>query len=209
MTTYSSQASRQPNALEYRRTSFPIDPLFVTRWSPRAYSEQPIDQQTLFTILEAARWAPSAGNLQPWRFVIARTPEDRARFCSFINDRNVLWCKRAPVLVVLCSCTFQDGKPIRSHAFDAGTAWGFLALQAAQLGVFAHAMAGFDPAKARQVLALPAEYEPQVVISLGYYGDPAQLPEDLQAREKPSQRRSLCETVFEGTFGRPVAELSS
>jgi nitroreductase len=193
---------------EHRKAQFEIEPMFLNRWSPRAYSEQPIDDETLFRIFEAARWAPSAFNLQPWRFIIARTEEDRNKFLSFIMEGNVAWCRKAPVLAVLVSHTAHpNGGTNRAHAFDAGAAWGYLALQATQLGIYAHAMGGFDRDKAREVLQLPADYEPHIVISLGYYGDPQDLPEALQAREVPSTRRPLQETVFEGQFGKQIASL--
>ncbi|CAM3781612.1 nitroreductase family protein [Alicyclobacillus pomorum] len=193
---------------EHRTPTYEIEPIFLNRWSPRAYSEQPIDDETLFRIFEAARWAPSSYNLQPWRFIVAKSEEDRSKFLSFIFEGNVTWCKKAPVLAVLVSHTVNsNGEPNHKHAFDAGAAWGYLALQATQLGIYTHAMGGFDREKAREVLQLPAEYEPQIVISLGYYGDPQDLPEALRAREVPSTRRPLSEIVFEGQFGGKMKSL--
>ena len=178
-----------------------IHSLFVERWSPRSFSEQPVSTEVLRSVFEAARWAPSGGNAQPWRFVVATTPEEKERFCSFINPGNLRWCVTAPVLVLLLSKTTNgQGKPHRSHAFDAGAAWSHLALQATHAGLVTHAMGGFDAGKAREVLSIPPEYEPQVVIALGYQGEKDRLPEDLQTRETPSDRLPLKDLVIRGRF---------
>ncbi|WP_040949242.1 nitroreductase family protein [Gorillibacterium massiliense] len=192
------QASANPRQAEY-----PIDPIYLERWSPRSYQgDKPVTDADLFGVLEAARWAPSANNGQPWRFIVARTPEDRAVFHGFINPSNLVWCQHAPVLLLLLSkTTFEaNGHPNRKHAFDAGTAWGYLALEAARKGLSSHAMGGFDAEKAREALGISDDYEPQVVISLGYRGAIEQLPEGLQLREVPSPRKPLAETVIEGHF---------
>lgn len=186
-----------------RQADYPINPLFIERWSPRSYLDKAISDETLYTILEAARWAPSASNEQPWRFIVARTQEEKERFYPFIAEGNLLWCKKAPVLMMLLShkVTSRETEN-RSHSFDAGTAWGYLALEAARQGLSAHAMAGFDPEKARAALHVPDEYDLQVVISLGYRGDRSALSEPLQARETPSLRRPLSASIFTGIFGK-------
>ncbi|MCL6625625.1 nitroreductase family protein [Alicyclobacillus shizuokensis] len=193
----------------HRHPNHDAPAVFVNRWSPRAFASRPVDEETLFAVLEAARFAPSANNLQPWRFVLARTDVDRDLFCQFINEGNVTWCQKAPVLLLLASeATMEDGRANRMHAFDAGAAWVSLALAAEMKGLAAHAMGGFDRAKARELLALPDGFEPQVVIALGYQGDAADLPPALQEREQPNGRRPLAETVFEGRFGREVDGLA-
>lgn len=190
-----------PQVKENRDAGYSIDPLFLNRWSPRSYKPDTIAEDVLFGLFEAARWAPSANNEQPWRFLLARTQEDRERFYPFIAEGNRVWCEEAPVLVLLVSKTINSrGDHSRAHAFDAGAAWGYLALEAARQGLVTHAMGGFDREKAREVLGIPEDYEPQVMIAVGYQGEKEALPEALQEREKPSARRALSETVFEGVF---------
>jgi nitroreductase len=190
----------------HRHPEHEIHPVFLNRWSPRSFSQKTVPDEELFALFEAARWAPSGNNQQPWRYIIARTAEDRAKFHSFINPGNRVWCEKAPVLaVVLSKNTNHEGRPIRSHAFDAGASWAFLSLEATRRGLITHAMGGFDRNKAREILRVPEEeYELHVVIAIGYRGDIDALPPDLRQREKPSGRRPLNETVFEGEFGQPV-----
>jgi nitroreductase len=190
-----------PQVKEHREADHEIDSVFLNRWSPRSYKSDPVPDEVLFSLFEAARWAPSGSNEQPWRFILARTQEDKERFYPFIAEGNRIWCEKAPVLVLIVSKTISSrGTHLRSHAFDAGTAWGYLALEATRQGLITHAMGGFDPEKAREVLGIPAEFEPQAVIAIGYQGEKEALPENLQEREKPSARRDLSETVFEGIF---------
>ncbi|WP_062108217.1 nitroreductase family protein [Bacillus niameyensis] len=188
------------NMKDYRTAKYNIEPIFINRWSPRAFREDEIPEKTLLGVLEAASWAPSAANIQPWRFVIARTEKDRNRFYSFINDGNLTWCKKAPALILVMSKTTTERGPSISHAFDAGSAWGFLSLEAAHKGLITHAMGGFDRNKAKEVLGIPEEYQLHAVVAIGYQGDKKGLSEVHQEREKPSGRRSLDETVFEGKF---------
>ncbi|GMA50805.1 nitroreductase [Alicyclobacillus contaminans] len=204
--TVSANTHPQQLVLTNRKAEYEIDPVFLQRWSPRAYSSRPVSDETLLQVLEAARWAPSAVNWQPWRFVVAKTEEDRAKFLSFLFEGNAVWCKQAPVLILLASESLRpDGEGENTaHAFDAGTAWGFLSIQAARLGLYTHAMGGFDKEQAKRVLNLPESVVPHVVISLGYYGDPAELPEPLKAREQPSTRRRLETFVFEGQYGQAL-----
>jgi nitroreductase len=190
---------------DIRQPDYEINPQFLTRWSPRAFSEQEVPEDVLMGIMEAARWAPSGGNLQPWRFIIARTPEDRAKFHSFILPVNREWCEKAPVLAAVVSHTrTAAGNPNRSHAFDTGAAWGYLALEAANQGLITHAMGGFDHNQARIVLEVPEDYEINAVIAIGYRGNKEELPVKFQEREVPSTRRPLTETLFEGGFGNSL-----
>ncbi|MFE9275314.1 nitroreductase family protein [Paenibacillus glucanolyticus] len=174
---------------------------YANRWSSRAFDSRPVADEVLYTVLEAARWVPSSGNGQPWRFIVARTEEERRRFASFIRPANREWSDHAPVLILLISYTLNDnGTPSGSHAFDEGTAWGTIASQAALLGLNTHAIGGYDRELAREALHIPAEYELLAVIKLGYPGDKSALPEALQEREVPTGRRSLNELVFEAVF---------
>jgi nitroreductase len=179
-----------------------ILPLFTARWSARALSGAVVTDAELARVLEAARWAPSGANTQPWRFVYAQagTPEF-ARFLELLVPGNRLWSERAGALVAIVSqSTLPDGRAHPSHAFDAGAAWMSLSLQAAAMGLVAHAMGGFDRAAAPGVLGLPAGYVPHVLVALGHPGDPAALPESLRGRERPSDRKPLSDIAFRGLF---------
>ncbi|KAA0547347.1 nitroreductase family protein [Bacillus sp. BGMRC 2118] len=178
-----------------RKSEHNIDSVFINRWSPRSFLEKEVPTEVVMRLFEAARWAPSANNLQPWRFIFAQSNEDRERFHSFILDGNRIWCEKAPVLAVLIS-----DKESGAHAFDAGTAWGYLALQATKEGLITHAMGGINKEKAREVLNIPDQYDVQIAIAIGYQGEKEALPEHLQEREQPSNRRPLEETVFEGKY---------
>jgi nitroreductase len=182
----------------YRKSEYPIIPIFLNRWSPRAYSDRKVSEQDLLTVLEAAHWAPSSNNDQPWRFFVAKTDENLELFHSFINEFN-RWSFKAPVLILIGSDKLRaNGDPNGPHAFDSGTAWGFLALQAKVLGLITHAMGGFDRTKARTVLNVPDHIELHAVITLGYQGDKNELPERAREREVPNTRRPLNEVIYEG-----------
>lgn len=186
----------------HRQADYEIDPIFLNRWSPRAFSPEPIDDATLGSVFEAARWAPSCFNEQPWRFIIAKTEEDRARFVDFLVPANQLWAGAAPVLIaVVAKKTFShNGTPNRTYQFDAGTAWGHLAIGAAEKGLITHGMAGFDVEKAHEVLELTDDYDVIAMVALGKRGDASMLPEKLREREIPSNRKPQTETVMEGKF---------
>lgn len=188
-----------------RASTLPVDPLFLRRWSSRAMSGAPVDETALLTLLEAARWAPSGGNGQPWRFVHARrgTPAFDA-FLAALVPGNREWAHAAGALVLLAARTVRDdGKPAASAAFDAGAAWMALSLQGTLSGLVVHAMGGFDPAAARAAAALPDGVAPQVMIAVGHHGPAEALPERLQARETPSDRLPLAQIAFEGRWGGP------
>ncbi len=190
-----------------RRAEYPIDPMFLERWSPRALTSEPISQDELFSMLEAARWAASSYNSQPWRFVYARrdTPHWEG-FLSLLVPFNQSWAKNAAALVFLVSNSTMRSPgtgqevPSLTHSFDAGTASGYFALQASRMGWFAHGMAGFDRERAFAELGIPKGYKVEVVYAVGRLGDRASLPEELQARESPNDRLPLAKLVFEGRF---------
>lgn len=192
---------------QIRQPAHPIHPLFTDRWSPRAYSGEAISTPELLTLLEAARWAPSAYNAQPWRFVYARrdSPAWQAIFDSLI-EFNQGWAQRAAALVVVVSAkdaTFPgaaDAAPNPWHAFDAGAAWASLAFQATLSGWSAHGMAGFDADALRAAVDLPQTYAIQTVVAIGRRGDKSVLPEALQAREVPNDRYPLALLAAEGRF---------
>src|SRR5471032_412971 len=188
-----------------RSADHPIDPQFVNRWSPRAFSPETLDNATLLTFLEAARWAPSSYNSQPWRFVYARrdTPHWE-QFLGFLNEFNRSWASQAAaIVIVLSKSTFTPPGgaaevPAPTHSFDTGAAWAHLALQASLSGWHAHGLAGIEREKIRQGLAVPDGYSIEAGIAIGRAGDKASLPEALQAREVQSQRKPLDSIAAEG-----------
>ncbi|WP_274361775.1 nitroreductase family protein [Paenibacillus thermotolerans] len=186
-----------------RKPTYEIDRVFIDRWSPRSFSDKTIPEEVLLSLFEAARWAPSGNNHQPWRFVIANTKESLERFHSFINPSNLVWCEKAPALtLVISKTTNHEDKPLRTHAFDTGAAWGYLALEAVNKGLVTHPMGGFDREKARSVLNIPPEYQLHIVVAIGYQGGIDDLPENLRDREQPNGRRELKESLYFGEFGR-------
>lgn len=182
------------NTTELRQPSHPIEPLFVQRWSSRAFSREPMPMHDVLRVLEAARWAPSAYNAQPWRFSASvRGDAHWERTLSVLVPANRSWASDAGALVGV----FSD-RSATSHHFDAGAAWAHLALQATSMGYAAHAMAGFDADAARELLAVPEGFDIEIFVALGRRVSPEGLPEALREREVPSQRRVL--VVGEGRF---------
>lgn len=186
---------------QVRQAEYEIDSVYLKRWSPRSFLKKEVPEDVLLSLFEAARWAPSAFNFQPWRFIIARTKEDRETFMSFIGEFNQIWCKNVPVFALIISKMTSERGAVRSHAFDAGAAWGYLSLEATRKGLITHPMTGINFEKARQVLNIPEEYAIQALIAIGYQGEKEVLPENLQERETPSSRRPVKESLFEGRFG--------
>ena len=190
-----------------RTADHPIEPLFLERWSPRAFTGEAISQEDLLTMLEAGRWAPSSYNSQPWRFVYARrdTPQ-WAPMLGLLVEFNQSWAKDAAALVVVASNSMMlpPGKdapvPSHSHSLDAGAAWGYVALQAQKMGWRTHGMVGFDLERAFAELGFTQGYRVEQIFAVGKQADKAKLPEFLQAREEPSPRKPLSETAFEGRF---------
>ncbi len=203
--------SIEPTVANGRKADYPIDPIFLERWSPRSFTGEEIPEQELFTILEAARWAPSSYNSQPGRFLYARknTPS-WDKFFGLFNEYNQAWVKNASALIVVASNSVMllpgADKPVpsHSHSFDAGSAWGYLALQAVRMGWYAHAMVGFDMNRAFTELNVPAGYRVEAAIAIGRRGDKSMLPEATRARETPNDRKPLSELAFEGGFSNPV-----
>lgn len=180
-----------------------VDSQFVDRWSPRAFVDTPLSGEQLAALFEAARWAPSCNNEQPWLFVYAVTSADRARFATALVPANQVWACHAPLLLyVLCRRHFRhNGRDNRHAPFDAGAAWMSLALQARKLGLHAHAMAGFSRQQAFNLLGVsPEEYDIMAAVAVGRRDDPAVLPEAVAAREVPSVRKPLAEVAREGWF---------
>ena len=189
-------------------TSTAIHDLIAHRWSPRAFDSKPVEPEKLRSLFEAARWAPSSYNAQPWYFIVGTkdNPENYNRVLESLMEFNQGWAKNAPVLALsVAKLKFDDGKPNR-HAFhDVGQAAANLSLQAEALGLSVHQMAGIDPEKARKLFDIPADYEAVAGIAIGYAGEPGSLPEGLRERElAPRQRKPLDSFVFTGQWGKSL-----
>lgn len=182
-----------------RIPTHPIAPQFLTRSSPRAFVPEALGREQLESIAEAARWAPSASNVQPWHFAYAlRGDAHWEAFSRIPNAFNRRWCLNAGALVVVLSD--PQASPAK-HAFDTGCAWGFMALQAQAMGLATHAMAGIETDVAREVLQLPAHWVVEALVAIGRRGDPASLPADLAEREVPSPRKPLADILTAGPLG--------
>jgi len=189
--------------MRQRQPQYPIDYDILQRWSPRAMSGASMDHDTLMSLFEAARWAPSSFNNQPWRFIYAhRETAAWDTLFSLLVDFNQQWAQHAAVLVVMISCdTFsKTGKPSRTSSFDTGAAWENLALQATKMNIVAHAMEGFSYKKARTQLAIPEGYTIEAMLALGYPADASILPSQLQEREELSGRKPVTEFVCHGNW---------
>jgi len=189
---------------------YPLHPLISVRRSPRAFSEQPVEPEKLRSILEAARWAPSANNIQPWRFIVAAKDrrEDRERMMSLLVDGNKTWAAKAPVLILsVAQVTDPASRKVNRFAFhDVGLATENLVLQATSVGLATHMMGGFHADRAKAAFNIPAEYEPVAVIAVGYEGGAEFLPKPLLERElAPRVRKPLPEFVFDNTWDVPSA----
>lgn len=188
---------------------FPIHDLFARRWSPRAFDERLVETPVIQALFEAARWAPSSNNEQPWRFIMATKDHETEwnRLFECLAEGNKIWAVRAPVLIVsVASMKFEDdGKPNRHAWHDTGLATENFVLQATASGLVTHQMAGFDVEKARINLRIPMDYEPVAMIAVGYPGDAAILPERLRERElRPRSRRPIEEWTFRGQWGTRI-----
>ena len=186
-----------------RKTEYKINPLILSRWSPRALSGEEVSDKDLMSLFEAARWAPSSYNNQPWRFIYAkRDTEHWDKLFNLMVDFNKQWTKNAAALVVVVSHkNFEhNGKPSRTHGFDTGAAWENLALEATSRGLVTHGMEGFDYEKARRVLKIPKDYDILAMIAIGKKGKLENLPEEMQKMEVPSDRIPLKEIIMLGNF---------
>ena len=191
-----------------RTSEHDVDPMFLERWSPRAFTGEAMPYNVLMSLFEAAHWAPSAFNGQPWRFVYAhRDTPAWAPLFDVLIPYNQLWVKNASVLIYIVSDRFRrppgggDPVPSPSHTFDAGAAWAYLALQASRMGWAAHGMVGFDMAKSYEALGVPeADYRVEAAIAVGRRADPSVLDEAFRARETPSPRNPVESFAFEGAF---------
>jgi nitroreductase len=187
----------------HRKPDHPIESIFVKRWSPRAMSGEPLTEQEILTLFEAARWAPSTYNEQEWRFLYARrdTPQ-WPLFFDLLAEPNQAWCRKAALLCVIAAHKVfsSNGKPNPVHVFDSGLAFENLALQGTAMGLVVHGMQGFDFQKARTTLSIPDDYAISAMFAAGKPGDANELPPALREREKPSPRKPVREIICEGQF---------
>lgn len=186
----------------HRKAAHQVLDLILNRWSPRALSGESITDEQLASLFEAARWAPSSYNNQPWRFIYAKrdTPAWHV-FFNLLDDANKKWAVNAAVLMVIISAhKTKEGYTIRTHSFCTGAAWENLALQAFSMGLVARGMEGFDYDKAKKNLSIPDGYTVEAMCAVGNPGKVSDLPKDLQEREKPSERNPIESFIFEGTF---------
>jgi nitroreductase len=187
---------------------YPLHEIVARRWSPRAFAPHPIRRKALASLLEAARWAPSCHNDQPWSFFVATRdePEVWDRLASCLSGGNS-WARGAQVLMLtVARLRFaQNDRPNRHARHDVGLATATLVLQAEAMGLRAHQMAGFDVDRARELLRIPEGHEPMVMIAIGHPADPTTLSAEAAERERaPRTRKDLTSFVFAGTWGDPL-----
>ena len=186
-----------------RKPEHEISPIFLNRWSPRAMTGEEISDEELMSLFEAARWAPSSYNNQPWRFVYAkRSTKHWDKLFNLMVEFNQSWTKNAAVLVAVISRkNFEhNNSPSVTHSFDTGAAWENIALQAASMGLVTHGMQGFDYEKAKKELEIPEDYSVEAMVAIGKRGRKEDLPKELQEREMPSGRKPLKDIMMEGKF---------
>lgn len=207
-----ADTASDPTFIKAARTDHPILDWLRLRWSPRAFADRAVPKEHLRSCLEAARWAASSRNGQPWFFLIATQdqPLAFARLVGCLNEANATWAARAPVLGILVARLIgDDGRPNRHAFFDVGLAMQNLVIQATALGLFVHQMAGFSVESAREAFAIPADHEPVVAFALGYLGDPNQLSAEHRRLElMPRERRPLTSFVFTERWGETSSLLA-
>ena len=182
-----------------RNPDYPIHPLILNRWSPRAMTGEPLSDEELMPLFEAARWAPSSYNGQPWRILYVRRETPYwDRLFDLLIDFNKEWCSKAAVLGLFFSrTTFErNNKPSITHAFDAGAAWENMCLEGTSRGLVVHGMEGFDYAKAH--LLIPSDHEVHAMFAVGKRGEKSSLSPALQEKETPGPRRKIAEFAREG-----------
>ena len=189
------------------QTQYPIHEILRNRWSPRAFADRAVSPETLRSLFEAARWAPSSFNEQPWSFLVAtrENPEDFNRLLSCLVDGNIAWAKYAPVLMLsVAKLKFEHNQKPNRHAFhDVGRAGENLVIQASALELMVHQMAGIHVDKARESCGIPEGYDPVAGFAIGYPGEPQTLPEGLRERELAPRSRKPAESfVFGGRWGQ-------
>jgi len=197
--------STQSEQTKMARTDYPVHELIKNRWSPRAFSDQPVDRELLRQLFDAARWAPSSFNEQPWRFVVAtrNEPEEFEQLSLILKEGNRTWAAKAPVLGVTIYKTYfeRNEKPNRVALHDLGQAIAYLTFEATRHDLYVHQMAGIQLEAAREQIQIPEGFEPATMFAIGYLGDPDRLPEKFQKSEKSERsRKKIDEIAFRGTW---------
>jgi len=190
---------------EAKTNSNEIHHLLQRRWSPRAFEDRPVEQEKLRNILEAARWSPSASNIQPWVFFIGmKGDETYTKIFNTMVEFNQLWTKLAPVLILNCGkITNSEGIPNGTWQYDTGQSVAHLTFQAMEEGLHVHQMSGFDALKAAELFALPEDVRAISITAVGYIGDPALLHPRMQKSELAERERKEMDTfAFSDEFGR-------
>jgi nitroreductase len=194
-------------------TDVPIHELIRARWSPRAFADKSVAPDVLRSVFEAARWAPSSNNEQPWAYLVAtkEDPDNFAKMLGTLVEFNQNWAKHAPVLALSVAHlkSSRDGKPNHVAQHDVGSASAQLTFEANSRGLFVHQMAGFDGNKARQVFGIPEDWQPVAAMAIGYPGEPGSLPQPLRDRELgPRTRKPLSELAMTGKWGQTAPFLA-
>lgn len=184
---------------------YPLHPLLRRRWSPRAFSDKPVEKDKLRSIFEAARWSPSAGNEQPWKFLVGIKPDETwNKIFDSLNEGNKAWNKNVPVLVISIGRNVyaRDNSPYMHFQYDTGQSVAHLSFEVMNQGLFVHQMAGFDAEKIRAEFHVPADHQPLTAIAIGYPGNPDDLPDFQKKRELASRtRKEFNDFIFSGDFG--------
>jgi nitroreductase len=207
-TSYDPKDSTDHPGAKPAPTRHPVRPVIRDRWSPRAFADEPVDSADLDSILEAARWAASSFNEQPWRFVVATKDDSEAyeRALGGLNEFNRKWASTAPVLILaFARKTFSKTGEANAHArYDLGQAVAHMALEATARDLFVHQMAGIRPDHIRETYDVPDEFEPVTGIALGHWGRPERIPEDMREGERAGRsRKSHDDIFFDGNWGEP------
>lgn len=190
-------------------TQYPIQDTLARRWSPYGFSDAPVASEDLHALLEAARWAPSSYNEQPWRYIVGvrQAPENFDRVLQCLVQANQAWAQHAPVLMLgVISRSFEkNGKPNKAAEHDLGLASASLTVEATARGLFVHQMIGIEPETAREVFAIPDGYDALTALAIGYRAEPGELSEPFAERDTaPRSRKPHAEFVFAGRFGQPA-----
>jgi nitroreductase len=188
-------------------TDFPVHDFVAERWSPRAFSDEAVPADILESLFEAARWAPSSSNEQPWTYIVGTKddPENFAKLVSVLVPVNASWAQHAPVLALaVAELAFaKSGKPNKNALYDVGAASAWLTVEATSRGLFVHQMGGYDSDKAREVFGIPAGWEPIAAMAMGFPGQADTLPEPLREREMAARtRKPIAAFVVSGKWGQ-------
>jgi nitroreductase len=186
-------------------TEFPVIDLIKNRWSPRAFSNEPIEEEKISSLLEAAKWAPSCYNEQPWNFILFKkeNPEEFNKILNVLSPGNRLWAQNAPLIMLsVAKMNFERNNNFNRYSlYDVGSAVTNLTMQATSMGLYVHQMAGFDSEKAQQLFKIPDGYKPVSAIAIGYYGSIENLPDEFKKSESANRKRKpVSDFAFYGTW---------